>query len=141
MSLVLDASVVVKCLVPAIDSDKSTALLASWTRGALEVAAPEILGVEVASALWKRAIRGLLSADRAAGLYQEFLDLRIPQEPIVGLMPGALNLALRFGRCVYDCIYVALAVEMNWDLITADERLFNALRPFFYQVRLLREWE
>lgn len=41
----------------------------------------------------------------------------------------------------YDALYLALAQERNCDLITADERFFNALRSHFPQLQLLRNWQ
>ena len=38
---------------------------------------------------------------------------------------------LRPYRAVYDCLYVALAVQSKSDLVTADERLANALAARF----------
>lgn len=140
MNLVLDASVVVKCLVPELDSDKSKRLLARWSQGDFEVAAPAMISVEVASMLSKRTLRGLLPEDRAISLYQEFVHLQIPLEPIAGPMPVALKIALRYRRSIYDTLYLALALEMGWDFITADEKLFNAMHAFFPEVRLLRDW-
>jgi predicted nucleic acid-binding protein len=139
MNLVLDASVVVKCLVPESDSDKSKALLVNWTQRTLEVAAPEILSAEIASALATRAARGLISDERAMGLYDDFLQLEIPLEPIAQLARGALKIAVRHRRSIYDCLYVALAIEMGWGLVTADERLFNALQGWLPEVQLLRD--
>jgi predicted nucleic acid-binding protein len=43
------------------------------------------------------------------------------------LMDDALAIALATGRTVYDAIYVALAVRKKCQLVTADERLVNAL--------------
>ena len=43
------------------------------------------------------------------------------------LLPEALAIAFKYDQSVYDCLYVALAVEWKTDLITADERLANAL--------------
>jgi predicted nucleic acid-binding protein len=43
------------------------------------------------------------------------------------LIQPAIRIARRFGRAVYDCIYVALAVEANAHLVTADEKLANSL--------------
>jgi len=47
------------------------------------------------------------------------------------LLPEALTIAFSFDRSLYDCLYVALAVESRTDLITADERLANALAAQF----------
>jgi predicted nucleic acid-binding protein len=43
------------------------------------------------------------------------------------ILPEALAIASFFGRTVYDSIYVALAVTSKTQLVTADERLANAL--------------
>jgi predicted nucleic acid-binding protein len=40
-------------------------------------------------------------------------------------------IAFAYDRSVYDCLYVALAVQSKTDLITADERLANALAARF----------
>ena len=37
-------------------------------------------------------------------------------------------MAERFGRSFYDSLYVALAVETESSLMTADSRLYNTLR-------------
>jgi predicted nucleic acid-binding protein len=47
------------------------------------------------------------------------------------LLRSAVAIALAFNRSVYDSTYVALAVESNVPLITADERLVNALSARF----------
>jgi len=47
------------------------------------------------------------------------------------LLPEALKIAFANDRGVYDCLYVALAAESRAELITADERLANALAARF----------
>ena len=44
-----------------------------------------------------------------------------------GLLDAALDIALAWNTSVYDSIYVALAKKTNTLLITADQRLANAL--------------
>jgi predicted nucleic acid-binding protein len=39
----------------------------------------------------------------------------------------AFNIADRTGRTVYDCMYLALAVRVDGQMVTADERLVNSL--------------
>ena len=43
------------------------------------------------------------------------------------LLPEALKIALVYDRSVYDGLYAALAVQSKTDVITADERLADAL--------------
>jgi predicted nucleic acid-binding protein len=47
------------------------------------------------------------------------------------LLPNAFAIATTFGRTVYDATDVALAVESGAPLVTADERLVNALEGRF----------
>ena len=47
--------------------------------------------------------------------------------PSVTLVQDALQLARTFDRTAYDCIYIALAIQTNTQLITADEKLANAV--------------
>lgn len=43
------------------------------------------------------------------------------------LVENALRIANAEGRTVYDSLYLALAVSAKRPLVTADEKLFNAL--------------
>ena len=47
--------------------------------------------------------------------------------PCGDLVEAALELALRLGRSVYDCLYLALAVKKRLVMVSADKRLVNAL--------------
>ena len=47
------------------------------------------------------------------------------------LLVSAFRLAIQHGRSLYDSLYVALALREQCQLVTADERLCNALRPAF----------
>ena len=48
--------------------------------------------------------------------------------PSAPLLEAALDIALRIGRTVYDSLYMALAVQLDCRLVTADEKLYNALK-------------
>lgn len=43
------------------------------------------------------------------------------------LAVDAYGIAVTYGRSVYDAMYLAVAVNRKTRLITADDRLFNAL--------------
>jgi hypothetical protein len=50
-----------------------------------------------------------------------------PDHFFANRLPEALPIAFNVGRSVYDCLYVAIAVQSETQFITADERLANAL--------------
>lgn len=140
MSVVVDASVAAKWLLQESDSDRALALLAEWRDGHLEGFAPDILAAEVANALWRRVTGGLIPVEAAEQLFARFSRLEFPLLPIGDLVGAALGLALRYSHPVYDCLYVALALETRSDLVTADTRLARVLGSAYPRLCLLRDW-
>ena len=140
MSIVVDASVIAQRLVPEADSQKAKALLAGWAEARLDLFAPELLAIEIGSMLWKRVVRELLPRERALELYRQFRGLQIPLRPCEPLMDASLRLAVTQRHTVYDCLYVALALETQSELITADESMFRTFKPVLGNIRLLRDW-
>jgi predicted nucleic acid-binding protein len=140
MTVIVDASVAAKWLFKENDAEKARAILEEAQAGRFSLLAPELLLAEVASSLWKRVRReGLQPADVRAH-YSRFVEFCPALVRISSLTEPALSLALAHGHSVYDCLYVALALETRCDLVTADEWLHYALGSSFPQVRLLRDW-
>ena len=129
-SVVVDASVAVKWCLPSLREElvaEAEELLASSRRDEIRFLVPDLFWVELANALWKAVRRREISADNAAAAISFVRDLDIATAPSRDLVPQALTLAVSYGRTVYDSLYVALAMQAKTDLITADERLANAL--------------
>ncbi len=129
-SVVVDASVAVKWCLPSVREElvaEAEELLASSRRDEIRFLVPDLFWVELANALWKAVRRGEFSADNAASAISFVRDLDIATLASVDLVPQALDLAVTYGRTVYDSLYLALAMQSETNLITADERLANAL--------------
>lgn len=124
MSVVVDASVALKWVVPEVLSEHADSLLA----GDEELIAPDLLLVEAANALWKKRRRGELSASEAATCLGTLMEAGVVTHPTGPLLARALVLAERLDHPVYDCSYVALAERERATLVTADERLLGKLR-------------
>jgi predicted nucleic acid-binding protein len=43
------------------------------------------------------------------------------------LLAPAFDVAEQTQRTVYDCLYLALAIQLGGRMVTADQRLYNAL--------------
>lgn len=133
-SVVVDASVAVKWCLPSVREElvaEAEELLASSRRDEIRFLVPDLFWVELANALWKAVRRGEVSADNAASAISFVRDLDIATLASVDLVPQALDLAVTYGRTVYDSLYVALAMQSKTELITADERLANAMAARF----------
>jgi len=138
---VIDAGVVVKWFIPEVDSDIAHQLLERYLQGVDTPVAPDLLIAECGNVFWRRCRQGDITPDEATESLADLLTLNVPLMPATSLVPSALQLALQHQRTVYDALYLALAQERNCDLITADERFFNALSAQFPQLQLLRHWQ
>jgi predicted nucleic acid-binding protein len=138
---VIDAGVVVKWFIPEVDSDIAHQLLKRYLQGVDTPVAPDLLVAECGNVFWRRCRQGDITPDEATESLADLLTLNVPLMPATSLVPSALQLALQHQRTVYDALYLALAQERNCDLITADERIFNALSAQFPQLQLLRHWQ
>lgn len=121
-SLVIDSSVAAKWYLPEPGSDRAALLLESGLR----LVAPDLLIPEVGNVLWKRR-RDLPAADIEAIAAALTSAGPVTLYPSTVLLEGALALALTYERSVYDALYLALALSRQCQLVTADERLVNAL--------------
>ncbi len=131
---VIDASVALKWCLPAIEEDfaaQAEDLLTAYRNNDVAFFVPDLFWLEVGNALWKGVLKGRIILSRAEKGYSEITDLAIPTVPSFELVPQALQLAVAHSRSVYDSLYVVLALKTSADLITADERLANALAARF----------
>jgi predicted nucleic acid-binding protein len=132
--IVVDASVAAKWFLPENGeplADRALALLNKYDKKGVQFVVPDLFYVETASAIWK-AVRAervpRTFGDQALALLTQ---REFPTVPSLKLLDKAFQIATAFERTVYDSIYVALAVQTNSQLITADERLANSLAAHF----------
>ena len=127
-SAVVDASVVVRWIVPEKGASEALALLAR----SIDWIAPRLMLSEVAGALRRKVGAGELTAGLAAQGLDFVLGivargaLRLHRDEIV--ICSALALSIAHQHKVPDCLYVALAEEAGVALATADLRLSEIAR-------------
>lgn len=119
-AIVCDASALVAVLV---DSGPAGRWAAERIRGGL-LAAPHLLGFEVANVLRRHERAGLISTDQAAQAHVDLVDLRIELWPYTLLASRAWQ--LRGNLTLYDAAYVAVAEHIGATLVTLDDRLAGA---------------
>lgn len=119
----VDANVGIKWVVPEIYSDSALRL----RNTDYELLVPDFFFPEIGNILWKRVRRGEMTLDEAQNDLSAVSGLPLQISPSFPLMPMALSIAVRVQQAVYDCVYLALAVTNNCQMVTADERFCNAL--------------
>ncbi len=121
---VVDASVVIKWLLPEVHSGAARSVLADDHT----LMAPDLLWAELGNALWKRLRSGEITTEDARDLLRDFRRFPVVTTPIVTLIDAALEIAAHLDKTVYDSLYLALALGKRCRLVTADRRLYNALK-------------
>jgi predicted nucleic acid-binding protein len=137
--IVVDASVAAKWLLPPPAEpllEEASRLLRAYHQGEYELFVPDLFWVEIANFLWKAARRGRCTLDEGLSALETLQAYRFPTVSCESLVRAAFHIAHLHNRTVYDCLYVVLAEEKGAEVITADEKLANAL-PARYRVKLL----
>lgn len=132
--VVLDASVAIKWAMPSAQepfTDQSLQLLRRYVDGEVDFIVPDVFWAEVGNVLWKGTRQSRWRQDEAEAVAADLQDRGFTTVPSLVLLPEALKIAFAHDRAVYDCLYVALAVQWKSELVTADERLANALAARF----------
>ena len=132
--LVIDASVAVKWFLPPAGEplvEEAWRFLGLYSEGRVGFVVPDFFWTECANVFWKAARRGRLTADTADEALLDLMSTNLPTTPSRELLQSALDIAYGFQHSVYDCVYIALAVRSRAQLLTADEKLANALAAHF----------
>jgi predicted nucleic acid-binding protein len=119
--------------------EEAVALLSRYDRREIQFIVPDLFWAEFGNILWKAVRRGRCTRADADVNLTAVKDLNLTTIPSEGLIEHALKIATRFDRTVYDSLYVALAVESRAQLVTADERLANAVAAHL-PVKWLGAW-
>ena len=123
---VVDASVAVKWFAQEVLTDEALRV----PRAFLRLIAPDIIFTEVTSALLKKVRRH----EMAGPLVHRAIDVladRVATTSTLTLVRDAYDIAEKNGCSVYYAVYVVRALQEDCPLVTADERLVNALKPVY----------
>ena len=127
MKLVIDASVVLKWLLPGPaserDTERATALMQSVVAGDAGIVQPAHWLAEVGAVLAR------LSPVTAASDIQRLYALELPHVDEAAVYRRACELSVSLGQHLFDTLYHAVALEADAALlVTADDRYLRAAR-------------
>jgi predicted nucleic acid-binding protein len=123
-AIVVDASVGLKWFVPETHSPESR----RWRAGPDALHIPAFFfDLEIANILWQKVRRSEISRADSDLILAQLPALPLTRHPEPPLLTAAFDLADRTRRSVYDCLYLALAIQLGGRMVTADMRLLNSL--------------
>ncbi len=99
---------------------------------------PHLLMSRWANILWKKVNRAELTRAEADVALAKLPSLPVTRHPDAPLVQPAFDLAVQTQRTVYDCMYLALAVQLGGQMVTADERLVNSLAGTRWAASIIR---
>ena len=121
--IVVDASV----LATALGDDGGDGRRARARLAGEDLAAPDLIDLEVTSVLRRLSSSGVLSDQRALQALADLEELRLQRVPHRRLLRRCWE--LRHNMTIYDAAYVTLAEVLGATLVTADGNLVNAAGP------------
>ena len=126
---VVDASVAVKWLAKEQWSEESSRLLSAG----VPLIAPALLFADVSNALWAMHRRGDISGEDLAEAVDVLraAPVAVPLS-VCQLASAATRLAVDLDHPVHDCLYLALAMQVQYPVITADTRFHDKVRAHPY---------
>jgi predicted nucleic acid-binding protein len=125
--MIVDASVILSAFFPDEAQVQAQAVLRQHAAGRERLKAPTLIVYEVTNAVWQAERRGRISSAQADEILRAAAGLDVVLLPLQ--WGESLPMARRFARSAYAAAYLALAEGQREPLITADERLYNAVHP------------
>jgi len=114
--IVVDTSVALKWVLPEPGTEQAKRALR------LALIAPDVWRVEAANGI-RRAVRESVGTQAEAREWLSILDDAPVQDvPTIGVLKQGLDLAMALGHPVYDCLFLALAIDRDCRMLTADEK-------------------
>lgn len=121
---VVDASVAAKWYLPEEHFESAAKLL----NDQFILHVPDLFYSEIASVLWKRVSRSELDSNKALEILNAIEIFPFKTNKSNTFMVAAFEIACQIKCTVYDSLYLAIAVNHNCQMVTADKRFYNTVQ-------------
>lgn len=142
MTVVVDSNILVALgLSDEPLHNQASQLLLMWQNTGTTLAAPRLFRSEITAVIRKVVYQQRISHEQGREMLARFLIYPLEFYEDDALLKAAYELADEFHRPrAYDAQYLALAQRLSCEFWTADERLFNAVKVAFANIRWLGNW-
>jgi predicted nucleic acid-binding protein len=132
-SLVIDTSVAVKWFLPEIHFEAASKVLKSR----LELLAPDIIWAEFGNTLLKKVRIDEISVQEASDILKDFIRFPLQTFGSKFMLNAAWHMAHAARNNVYDHLYLAMAVNRDCELVTADRRFYDSMNKKPHSSRVI----
>jgi predicted nucleic acid-binding protein len=127
---ILDASVAAKWMLPAGGEDlheEAAEWLERLLADQISLVVPDLFWIETSNLIWRAVRMARITKEEGVRALSDLRNRGLETVSSLPLLGAAVEIAFSYNRSVYDSIYVALAKDRSTSLITADEKLANAV--------------
>lgn len=134
-TLCIDASVVIKWIVPESESDVALDRLREIKDNNISLLAPSLLDYEIGSVLRQKVTRGFLEAGDVYPIIERYKQLDILLLHLSNLVFQAVSVADTLKQpSIYDIGYLLIAKQQKTLFLTADKKFYKSASPLFPEV-------
>src|SRR3989344_4133029 len=133
---VLDSSVVIKWFSNEDYTETALELRDKFVEGDIEIVVPDLQIYEIANALrYNKQIKKLEVENAVKSLIEIGIKIISPKSQV---MKTAIDMAYDYDLTIYDSYFIALAKDLNFMFVTADEKLYKKIKNLRF-VKLLKD--
>ncbi len=135
---VLDSSVVIKWFSKEEYTDIALELRDKFVNGDIEIVVPDLQIYEIANALrYNKYIQKSEVDNAVKSLVEIGIKVISPKREVMKI---AIDIAYDYNLTIYDSYFIALAKELGFIFVTADEQLYKKIKSLNF-VKLLKNIE
>lgn len=137
-ALVIDSSIILKWyLKDEEESEKALELLDDFIHGKLDLLAPDLIFHELLNGLIVAQRKSRIESKELESAIEGFIELGISLFDTTSIYKRTLHFVETYKRSAYDAVYLSLSEDKQVPYLTANLRLYNAVKDKIKWVNLI----
>lgn len=137
--MIIDTSVLLSAYFPDESVPQAQELIRKYLLGEIHLRAPYLLLYEITNVIRQAERRQRITSDQGDRILRSVLDLSMEFHNAAA--KDCLALARQYNCTAYDATYLTLAAQFKEQLITNDQRLYQAAHPGFQWIIRIQDYE
>lgn len=137
--MIIDTSVLLSAYFPDESVPQTQELIRKYLLGEVHLRAPYLLLYEITNVIRQAERRQRVSSAQGDRILRSVINLSLQFHNTA--MTDCLALARQYSCTAYDATYLTLAAQLKEQLITNDQRLYQAAHPGFQWIIRIQDYE